>query len=58
MTRVCYDTVILDDDRHELTEAFFTNLTSNDPLVNILPSRGAVIVILDDDSKFYQAIEV
>ena len=55
--RVCFDVSIIDDNRYELNEDFFVNLTTSDPQVDINPMT-AVVTILDDESKYFYKLSV
>ena len=48
----CFTPTILDDDKYELRDEFFINLTSTDSTLIIDP-HFRVVSILDDDGKFY-----
>ncbi len=48
MSRVCFNTTILDDDRYELNEDFFVNITTSDPQTDINP-MSAIVTIEDDE---------
>ena len=50
--RVCFNVSIINDNRYELNEDFFVNLTTTDPQVDISPIT-AVVTIMDDDSKWF-----
>ena len=50
VSRNCFDVTILDDDRYELREDFFMNLTTTDPRTDIMPPT-TIMMILDDDSE-------
>ncbi len=50
MLRVCYNVAILDDNRYELNEDFFVNITTSDPQTDIIP-MSAIVTIEDDEGK-------
>ena len=52
MTRVCFNTTIVNDNRYEADrENFYVNITTMDPQTDIDP-MAALITIEDDDSEF------
>ncbi len=50
MSRVCFNVTILDDDRYELNEDLFVNITTSDPQTDINP-MSAIVTIEDDEGK-------
>ncbi len=50
MSRVCFNVTILDDERYELNEDFFVNITTSDPQTDINP-MSAIVAIEDDERK-------
>ena len=52
LTRMCFDISVLDDNIREVPEDFFINLDTEDPRVNIDPTRqNGTAVIFDNDGK-------
>ena len=50
MPRMCFNTTIVNDNRYELDENFYVNITTTDPLTDINP-MAAIVMIEDDESK-------
>ena len=50
-TKHCFNVSLINDNRYEVRQEFFVNLTSNDPNVSLSP-QFSTIVLDDDDSKF------
>ncbi len=50
MLRVCFDITIVNDNRYELDENFYVNITTMDPQTQINP-MATQITILDEESK-------
>ena len=52
LTRMCFDIRVLDDNIREVSEDFFIDLDTEDPSVNIDPTRkNGIAMIFDNDGK-------
>lgn len=54
LARICIDVSVLNDNIDEDLEDFFIILDTEDPLVNVDPTRqNGTAVITDDDGRYY-----
>ena len=48
MTKICFSTTIVNDNRYEFNEDFYVNITTTDPQTDINP-MSALITVVDDE---------